>query len=98
VLGWEVGGIAAEKAGILKPGVPVVTGERLDPRASSVIGRIADERGCPRLLAARVEAASDAGALVARVADTPWGALALEAPHLRGRYQARNPALALAPP
>ena len=96
ILGPTIEQIAAEKAGILKPGVPVVTGESLDPRASDVIGRIAGERGCPRLGPARVEAGSDrSGSLVARVAETPWGPLALEAPSLHGRFQAENLALAL---
>ena len=96
ILGPTIEEIAAEKAGILKPGVPVVTGSGLDPRASQVIGRIACERGCRRLEAARMEAGFDrAGSLAARFADTPWGPLALEAPHLRGSFQAGNLALAL---
>jgi dihydrofolate synthase/folylpolyglutamate synthase len=43
-LGSTLGAIAAEKAGIIKPGVPVVTGP-LDPEAAAVVERIARERG-----------------------------------------------------
>ena len=43
-LGSTLRAIAFEKAGIIKPGVPVVVGE-LDPEAATVIERIADERG-----------------------------------------------------
>ena len=44
-LGNTLGQIAAEKAGILKPGVPLVTG-RLRPSARSVVLRRARELGC----------------------------------------------------
>jgi dihydrofolate synthase/folylpolyglutamate synthase len=44
VLGHDVRRIAAEKAGILKPGVPVVSGV-LDPAAAEVIARRAAETG-----------------------------------------------------
>jgi dihydrofolate synthase / folylpolyglutamate synthase len=43
-LGSTLSAIAFEKAGIIKPGVPLVVGE-LDPEAATVIERIADERG-----------------------------------------------------
>lgn len=46
LLGATRGLIAAEKAGILKPGVPAVSGVA-DPEAGDVIERIATERGCP---------------------------------------------------
>jgi dihydrofolate synthase/folylpolyglutamate synthase len=45
-LGGTVEAIAFEKAGIIKPGVPVVTG-RLRPEAATVIERVAGERGAP---------------------------------------------------
>ena len=45
-LGNTLGQIAAEKAGILKPGVPLVTG-RLRPSARMVVMRRARELGCP---------------------------------------------------
>lgn len=45
-LGGTVGLIAAEKAGIVKPGVPLVLG-RVPPEAEAVIRRIAAERRAP---------------------------------------------------
>jgi dihydrofolate synthase/folylpolyglutamate synthase len=96
ILGDTIEQVASEKAGILKPGVPVVTAAGMDPAALGVIERAAGERGCPRVEAARVEAVSaGAASLVARASDTPWGPLTLEAPHLRGSFQAANLALAL---
>ncbi|HEY2955075.1 MAG TPA: Mur ligase family protein [Candidatus Eisenbacteria bacterium] len=95
ILGNTIDEIAAEKAGIVKPGVPVVAGAGLDPRARAVIERIAAGCGAPLLEAPRVELAGGAGPLSARVPDTPWGALSLEAPHLCGGYQAANLGAAL---
>jgi dihydrofolate synthase/folylpolyglutamate synthase len=46
LLGTTMEEIAAEKAGIVKPGVPVVVGPMPDP-ARAVIERIAAERGAP---------------------------------------------------
>lgn len=46
ILGDTLGQIAAEKAGIIKPGRPVVVG-RVPPEAEAVIARIAAERGAP---------------------------------------------------
>lgn len=46
ILGETLDRIAAEKAGIIKAGSPVVMG-RLAPAADAVIRRIAAERGCP---------------------------------------------------
>jgi len=46
VLGTTLDKIAAEKAGIIKPGVPVVTAPQ-EPEALTVIERIAKERGAP---------------------------------------------------
>lgn len=47
-LGDTIGAIAGEKAGIVKPGVPVVTGA-LHPEAIHVIHRIAAQRNAPLL-------------------------------------------------
>jgi dihydrofolate synthase/folylpolyglutamate synthase len=44
-LGDTLAEIAWEKAGIIKPGVPVVSGA-IVPEAASVVRRVADERGC----------------------------------------------------
>src|SRR5690606_1206691 len=46
MLGDTIEQIAAEKAGIIKPGRPVVMG-RVPPAAEAVICRIAAERGAP---------------------------------------------------
>ena len=46
VLGTTLAQIAAEKAGIIKPGVPVVTGPQA-PEAMAVLRRVAAERGAP---------------------------------------------------
>ena len=96
ILGGTIEEIAAEKAGILKPGVPVVLGQGLDPRARAVIEGVARDRGSAVLEAARIESAGvGAQSLAARVAGTPWGTLDLQAPHLGGDFQAENLALAL---
>ncbi len=48
VLGPDLPSVAREKAGILKPGVPVVIGPQ-EPPALEVIERAAGELGCPAL-------------------------------------------------
>ncbi len=45
-LGNTLGAIAGEKAGIIKPGVPVVSGV-ITPEPAAVIAKTAAERGCP---------------------------------------------------
>jgi dihydrofolate synthase/folylpolyglutamate synthase len=55
-LGSTLAEIAAEKAGIIKPRVPVVVGE-LPDEAQTVISRIAAERGAPLILAGRAHTA-----------------------------------------
>ena len=45
-LGESLSAIAGEKAGIIKPGVPVVSAPQA-PEAAEVIARIAAEKGCP---------------------------------------------------
>lgn len=45
-LGATIGDIAYEKAGIIKPGVPVVVG-RVSSEAAAVLSRVAGERGAP---------------------------------------------------
>jgi len=54
-LGNTLADIAGEKAGIIKPGVPVVVGA-VKPEAYDVIARIARERGAELILADRVPA------------------------------------------
>ena len=47
LLGETLGEIAAEKAGIVKPGVPCVTGVPVGGEAWDVIAAICAERGAP---------------------------------------------------
>jgi dihydrofolate synthase/folylpolyglutamate synthase len=93
-LGHTLGAIAGEKAGILKPGVPVVVG-RQEPEALAAIEHRAEEVGAPVLLEGRDLS------LVAR----PEGRLTYEGPSLslegltlglRGEHQRGNAAVALA--
>jgi len=92
-LGDTLAQIAAEKAGIIKPGVPCATGAQA-PEAAAVIARIAAERGAPLL--ARGEAwrceLTEAGLAYADA----QGALALPPPGLPGPHQAENAGIAIA--
>jgi len=64
-LGWTLAEIASEKAGIIKPGVPVVVGE-LDAEPRAVIERVARERNAPLVTATRADAAGYAVGLRGR--------------------------------
>ena len=92
-LGARLAGIAAEKAGIAKPGVPLVT--QLYPRQiGSRIGEIAAGAGArwlPR--GGPWDAAVKGGRLRYR---DEQGELSLPLPRLPGRHQALNAALAVA--
>jgi len=95
-LGETIEEIAAEKAGIIKPGVPVVTAER-GPRALEVFRTRAGEVGAPlsvlepdMLQDVRVD--GEGTSLVLRT--RAWGELELRTP-LVGEHQARNTALAV---
>jgi len=96
-LGDTLALIAAEKAGIAKPGVPLVTGA-LPEEAASVVETRARELGCPlarlgRELSAEVLEES-LGRSRFRFRDGPFAAeLELAVP---GRHQVANAALALA--
>jgi len=79
-LGDTLTSIAAEKAGIVKPGVPVVCGP-MPAEAMEVIARTAAERGAP------FTAVEGDDALAARVAAIPLS--------LAGAHQRRNAAVAL---
>jgi dihydrofolate synthase/folylpolyglutamate synthase len=80
-LGNTLASIAAEKAGIIKPGVPVVCGA-LPPDAMEVVARTADALGAPLVRA------GDDPAVAARA-----GAIPLALP---GAHQRANAAVALA--
>ena len=96
-LGHTIAAIAAEKAGVIKPGIPVVVGET-KPEAVAVI-----ERACAEQHAALIPAAAgvrsdvvatEEGAAVVRLS-TPardYGTLRLS---LRGRHQVRNAVVAV---
>jgi dihydrofolate synthase/folylpolyglutamate synthase len=98
ILGTTLEQIAAEKAGIIKPGSPVVTGVR-HTAAATVIENVARERGAPVIVASdRVRLRSVAfgpGGLAFRAVVEPWGTLELGIA-LRGRHQLHNAMIALA--
>ena len=95
-LGGSLEEIAAEKAGIFKPGVPALAGER-EPGPLAVLRRRAAEADAPLTVldeVARVEAVrvSVEGTRFRLVSDR-WGTRELRLP-LVGAHQARNAALA----
>jgi dihydrofolate synthase / folylpolyglutamate synthase len=53
-LGDTVEKIAFEKAGIIKPGIPIITGAE-DPEALAVIKKVATEKGAPITMVAAIE-------------------------------------------
>ncbi len=93
-LGTTLGAIAAEKAGILKPGVPVVL-SRQAPEAREAIERVAEPLGVPVVLQGRdfdlVRRAD--GSLAYTGTDLSLEGLSLG---LRGEHQWQNAAVALA--
>jgi dihydrofolate synthase/folylpolyglutamate synthase len=96
-LGHTITAIAAEKAGVIKPGMPVVVGET-KPDAVAVIARAcAEQRATMIPAAAGVRSdvvAVDEGAAIVRLR-TPlrdYGTLRLA---LRGRHQVRNAVVAV---
>jgi dihydrofolate synthase/folylpolyglutamate synthase len=98
-LGHSLREIAAEKAGILKPAVPVVFAEQ-HPEAREVILARAKDLQCPVIEPARlfhVDAEFLQGGLMrARVTETASGTVFELAPSLPGRFQLQNALSALA--
>lgn len=90
LLGDTLAGIAAEKAGIIKPGVPVVIGER-NPETESVFMDKAEECGSAISFATPVEGEVTEEGNFYPV--TPFGPVMGE---LRGEYQIRNAATVFA--
>jgi dihydrofolate synthase/folylpolyglutamate synthase len=92
-LGTSLADIAAEKAGIIKPGVPIVVGPQDDiPR--DVITRRADALGAPlSVFGQDFFAHQEHGRLVYQDED---GLLDLPVPRLVGRHQIENSAVAIA--
>jgi dihydrofolate synthase/folylpolyglutamate synthase len=91
-LGGDLASIAAEKAGILKPCVPLALG-RVPPEAETVIAARAEALGVPvARLGIDAVLEEDAGGLVFRGPGVRWTDLSLGLP---GRFQRDNAALAL---
>lgn len=92
-LGHGLTDIAAEKAGIAKAGIPLVT-QLYPPEVGSEVARIAGEHGAPLLARGGAwDAISRQGRLHYR---DDQGELAVPLPRLAGRHQAMNAGLALA--
>lgn len=98
-LGHSLLEIAAEKAGILKPGVPVVLADQ-HPEAREVILSRAKALGCPVVdagAAYRIEAFRvEDGRARARVTENASGWAVQLAPQLAGRFQMQNAVNAVA--
>jgi dihydrofolate synthase/folylpolyglutamate synthase len=96
-LGSTLADIAREKAGIVKPSVPFVTGET-DPALLEIFADVAARTGAP-LRVVRPEDVCDVevrpGGTTFRMRTHAWGDLALATP-LVGAHQAANAALAVA--
>jgi dihydrofolate synthase/folylpolyglutamate synthase len=93
-LGHSIEEIAAEKAGILKPGVPVVIAGGQRSEARQIIAPRARELGCPAIdtvSAYRINSVTfDGGCGVASVTEVSSGWSAEIAPRLPGRFQVSN--------
>ena len=98
-LGHSLKEIASEKAGILKPGVPVIVAEQR-PEAREVIMARAQELTCPVLEPAKIfginEESSQNGFFRAHFTELSSGDSLELAPSLAGRFQVQNALSALA--
>jgi dihydrofolate synthase/folylpolyglutamate synthase len=92
-LGHSLKEIASEKAGILKPGVPLVLAEQR-PEAHEVILARAKSLGCPVIEPAQIFRLNDKstsdGHVRARVIEADSGKILELAPSLPGRFQLEN--------
>jgi len=92
-LGHSLKEIAAEKAGILKPSVPLILAEQ-PPEAREVVLARASELGCPVIEPARIfrldQESMQNGSVRARVIDADSGKIFELAPSLPGRFQLQN--------
>jgi dihydrofolate synthase / folylpolyglutamate synthase len=101
VLGNTIEEIAAEKGGIIKPGVPVVTAVQ-SPAARAVLERIATERAAPLVVAGeQLRAERTRVTLEGQQFSVAWlegGGSGYEALHLSmlGRHQVENSLVAIA--
>ncbi len=95
-LGASLQAIAAEKAGIFKPGVPAVTGER-EPAPLGVLRSAARDAGAPLVVLDEVASVGEVQVALEgtrfRLESARWGSRELRIP-LIGAHQARNAALA----
>lgn len=91
ILGNSLAEIAGEKAGIIKPGRPVVSAAQ-HPAAAAVIARIAGERNAPLFIAGNdwTTVSGDEVRL-----SGPWGDLERVDIALAGKHQVENAGLAL---
>ena len=93
-LGDRVELIAAEKAGIIKPGCPVVVGAQETAAAQAVIIETAERLGCPvKIYGQDFLAHEENGRMVYQGED---GLMDLPQPRLPGRHQYSNAAAAIA--
>ncbi|WP_176085593.1 folylpolyglutamate synthase/dihydrofolate synthase family protein [Martelella sp. HB161492] len=93
-LGDRVELIAAEKAGIMKPGIPVVIGQQEFEAAEEVLIATADRLGCPlHVYGQDFSAHEEHGRMVYQDGD---GLMDLPLPILPGRHQYANAAAAIA--
>lgn len=90
LLGDTLGAIAGEKAGIVKPGVPCITGVPPGGEAWSVIARVCRENGAPLLAVAPPKTSAEGLTLT-----TQRRTLSGLHLRLRGAFQALNAAAAL---
>jgi dihydrofolate synthase/folylpolyglutamate synthase len=92
-LGHSLNEIAAEKAGILKPGVPLVLANQ-PPEAHEVILARAKAQDCPLIEPAQIfriaQESVQNGCVRARVIETESGKIFEVAPSLPGRFQLQN--------
>jgi dihydrofolate synthase/folylpolyglutamate synthase len=91
-LGDDLTTIAEEKAGIIVPGVPVITAAR-DAGVLGVIRRVAEEKGSEVHVVREPVSEHDARGTTVML-DTTWGKRSLRVP-LAGRHQAVNLAVAV---
>ncbi|MCP4184393.1 MAG: bifunctional folylpolyglutamate synthase/dihydrofolate synthase [Hyphomicrobiales bacterium] len=92
-LGDTIAAIAFEKAGIIKPGCPVIIGEQED-EAREVLENIVVEKHCPVMIARQdFDYYEEAGRFIYQDVD---GLLDLPLPGLRGEHQLANSATAIA--
>jgi dihydrofolate synthase/folylpolyglutamate synthase len=95
-LGSTLGEVATEKAGIIKPGIPVITAEP-DPTLRSIFAARAAEAGAPFHTLDETElehVVSDRSGTQFTLQTRLWGTLALRTP-LVGHHQAVNAALSV---